>query len=342
MTATQSTHPMQLPIAPDKPWLAPLAGFSDLPFRLFCREYGAACCVTEMISAKGLIYYSPGTEALLRTTPEDMPLVVQLFGGEPDTVAKGLDMCLKRGFTHFDLNAGCGVRKVVKTGSGAALLKDMDRLVSIAEMMIARAGRGRVSVKFRLGWTKDDEVYLDLGRRLEETGAGFLTLHARYSSQGFSGTADHEKIGLLKEAVSIPVIASGDLFTAEDGVRVIRQTRADTVMFARGALNDPSIFSRYLALLRGEIPPPQNDAVYLLNMINRHAELLRRYEHEEKILMRMRSIIPRYVRCVANARALRKSITSCTSWQELEAMLKETLQAQPPVAEYSEEHHTSV
>ena len=210
-----------LPFAPDKPWLAPLAGWSDLPFRLLCRRFGAAVCCTEMISAKGLIYKSPGTAELFATCPEDGPVVVQLFGSEAPFMEAAAGQLRDKGFVWFDCNMGCSVPKVARTGSGAAMCKDIDNALSVAEALIRAAGRGRVGFKLRLGWDEPGrspaaETWRVLAPALEALGAGWLTLHPRTAKQGFTGTARWEYLSELKALVSLPVIASGDLFTAED------------------------------------------------------------------------------------------------------------------------------
>ena len=241
------THPL---IAQDKPWLAPLAGYSDLSFRLLCRSLGADVCVTEMISSKGLIYNSPGTQPILKTVAADNPLVAQLFGPDAEDMAKATVILRQMGFDYFDLNSGCPVRKVVKTGSGSALHKKPARLVELARAIVDNAEPGKVGVKMRLGWTHDDENYLDIAKELEDIGVAWITLHPRTAKQAFSGEANWEKLTALKETVSIPIIASGDLYTAHHAVECVRQTNVDGVMFARGALANPAIFDEYKALLR--------------------------------------------------------------------------------------------
>jgi tRNA-dihydrouridine synthase B len=306
-----------LPFGPDEPWLAPLAGFSDLPFRLLCREHGAAAACTEMVSAKGLVYNSPGTGPLLDTCARDTPLVVQLFGREPEFIARAMADLLGRGFALFDLNAGCSVPKVVKTGAGAALLKDPEGLLAVAGTMISAAGPGRVGVKLRLGWEAGAEVYLDLARRLEDLGAGWLTLHPRYARQGFSGRADWDALLRLRRAVSIPVLGSGDLLTAGDARDCLDRTGIAGVMFARGAIHDPAIFGR----LTGRYPPAGMGAQgggFLAGLIRRHAELVRTYGNERQALFKMRTIVPGYLRHLPGCRGLRKSLTLCTSWEALD------------------------
>lgn len=318
------TQPATLPIAADAPWLAPLAGFSDLPFRLLCREHGAAACVTEMVSAKGLCYQSPGTDDILDTTPEDAPLVVQLFGTEPEYIERAMHTLLERGYRWFDLNAGCPVRKVVKTGAGAALSRTPELLETLTRLMARIGGEGRCGVKFRRGWAAGEDNCIEVGKRLRDAGVAWLTLHPRYAKQGYSGQADWSRLSELVAAVDVPVLASGDLFSAEDGVRCVEQTGVCGVMFARGALYGPHIFSRYRALLRGETPPDRTPDE-LAEVIRRHAELSRRHLRERHALLKMRTIVPRYVKHMPGARALRGKMVHCRSWEELEALVTEFL-----------------
>ena len=351
----------ELPIRPDAPWLAPLAGWSDLPFRLLCRELGAAVCCTEMVSAKGLVYGGRNTEELLATTsPEgealedgsracDHPLVVQIFGAEAEFMDQAVRILRHRGFSWFDVNMGCSVPKVTKTGAGAAMLRDMSNALRVAGAVIEAAGPGRAGFKIRLGWDAEHEVYRELARRLADMGAGWVTLHPRYAVQGFSGTPRHSAVAELVEELPVPVLASGDLFTAADGIRVIRETGAASVMYARGALRNPAIFTRHRELvsrgaLEGELPPasglccaadgvldPQHacdvldalpaDRAELASVIRRHAVLARRYAPQHALL-KMRTFVPRYVKNLDGARALRQEIVSCSDWDTLNDILE--------------------
>ncbi|NJB67056.1 tRNA-dihydrouridine synthase B [Desulfobaculum xiamenense] len=320
----EKRHPL---IAKDSPWLAPLAGFSDLPFRLLCREHGCSVACTEMVSAKGLVYGGPGTGNLLDTSPQDTPLVVQLFGAEPEFIEKAMGILLERGYEYFDLNSGCPVKKVTKTGAGAALHNDVDRLEAIVAVM-AKLAPGRTGVKFRLGWAAGEENYLEIGKRMEQAGASWLSLHPRHAKQGYSGTANWDALAELVGAVETPVIASGDLFTAEDGVRCIEETGVSGVMFARGALYGPHIFERFRALMHGETPiTPDGPAI--ADMIRRHAELAREYFQGRKALVKMRTIVPRYVRDTPGSRILRSRVVACTSWEELDEIVTDFLCRQP-------------
>lgn len=311
-----------LPFESDSPWLAPLAGFSDLPFRLLCREQGCAAACTEMVSAKGLLYGNQGTKRLLATHPLDRPLVVQLYGPEPQSVGLAMEILLTRGHRYFDLNAGCSVPKVVKTGSGAALLRTPENLVRIVGRMVEICGAGNVGVKMRLGWKAGEGDLQDLGRRLEDAGAGWLTLHPRWAVQGFSGSARWDCLRDLRTAVAVPVIASGDLFTAEDACRCLDSTGVDAVMFARGALWDPSIFGKFLAL-RGRPGPEVSASGHCLALARRHMLLSRELLPDHRALLVMRTIVPRYLRSLPGVRELRRRMTTLTSWEELEDLLGE-------------------
>lgn len=298
----------------DAPWLAPLAGFSDLPFRLLCREHGCAVAVTEMVSAKGLIYESPGTADLLRTCAEDTPLVVQLFGSEESFLVRTIERLRQAGYTHFDLNCGCSVRKVVKTGSGAALLREPEHLLRLAGPLIRACAPGSMGFKIRLGWK--EPVYLPLTTALEDLGAAWITMHPRFGSQGFTGNADWSHLARLKRYLSIPVIASGDLFSAEDAARCMEQTGVDGLMFARGALNDPEIFSRYLALRRGDAPEPKTHA-RALALVRRLSQLYSAYGMDRQGLLKMRTLVPRFLKGLPGARELRRDIVFCTTWDQV-------------------------
>jgi tRNA-dihydrouridine synthase B len=312
-----------LPIGRRHPWLAPLAGFSDLPFRLLCREYGAAVCVTEMASAKGLVCGSPGTADLLITTPEDRPLVVQLFGAEAPILAKAVGLLRDRGFAWFDLNMGCSVPKVLRQGAGAAMLNNTRDALKAARAMIGAAGFGMAGFKLRLC---PDEARTPFPRlkefalRLQDMGAGWLALHPRTARQGFGGCANRDALKELAECLTIPLMASGDLMKARDGVRCLDETGVDGLMYARGALRNPTVFTAHLRLCRKEPPMPQN-ADFLRAVVSRHIALARGLTQGKTYLWKMRAILPRYVRGLPGARALRDRLCQSGDWHDVEKAL---------------------
>ena len=309
-----------LPIAPDKPWLAPLAGYSDLPFRLLCRTWGCNAACTEMISAKGLFYSSENTMDLLRTCSSDFPLIVQVYGSELNSISKAMDRLLEMGFKYFDLNCGCSVRKVTKTGSGAALLRNPSLLVDMIAVMAEKAGRNNVGVKMRIGWNNDQPVYLDLAEPLAGAGAGWITLHPRTAVQMFSGRADWQALKKLKEVSKVPVVASGDLYTAEDALNCVKQTGVDTVMFARGALMDPAIAMRYLNLLQERADLPRNK-LFVHQLCMQTIAHYRRFSSSPRTALKLRSLLPRIIRSLPGARDLRQRIIKCKDWKEMEEAL---------------------
>ncbi|NDV17966.1 tRNA-dihydrouridine synthase family protein [Pseudodesulfovibrio sp. JC047] len=319
-------------ITPDAPWLAPLAGYSDLPFRLLSKQFGCGVRCSEMVSVKGLAFKNAGTKRLLATCPEDDPMVLQLFGAEKSYFEPVMEKLIGMGYRNFDLNAGCPVRKVLKSGSGVKLMDDLDTLVALAEIMVKKVAEhsdtGRVGVKFRLGFNKGEEVFIDLAKRLEAIGVDWVTMHPRYGKQMFAGTANWSKLADLKRAISIPVVGSGDLFTAEDGIRCIEETGIDAIMFARGALYDPSIFARFVALRHGT-PLPARDGQFLAEIVREHIRLTREYEGDDRSFRKIRSIIPRYAKGLKGIRALRGSLLQCETWEDLEEAASDIARMEP-------------
>lgn len=325
----------EIVISPYHPWLAPLSGFSDLPFRLVCRRQGCGVTVTEMVSAKGLFYNFDNTMKYLETTEEDSPLVVQLFGEDPKCIGNAVSTLLKKGYKYFDLNAGCPVKKVTKTGSGAALLKDLKRLKSILMSMIDAAGENRVGVKIRLGWNKDSPVYLEIGEMASKLNIAWIGFHPRYAKEGFSGKAKWECIKKLKENTDVPVIASGDLFSAKDGLNCIINTKADSVMFARGALKDPLIFKEYKMLLKKcsmfnvqssmvneEKLHDINYWLLKIDVIKTHIELIKKYGRDKNPIFRLRGILARYLRGFDRSKFYREMAVKVNSWEEVNRLLQ--------------------
>ncbi|MDP2853721.1 MAG: tRNA dihydrouridine synthase DusB [Smithellaceae bacterium] len=225
----------------DKALLAPLAGITNLPFRLIARELGCELCFTEMISANGLIRESVKTNEYLRTCPEDQPLGVQLFGADPHIMAQAAAIVAGCHPDFIDINMGCPVRKVVKTGSGAMLMKDpilAGRIIAA----VVKSVNVPVTVKIRSGWSRSSINAGEMARIAEDAGAAAIIVHGRTADQGFSGHADWGVIAQVKSAVKIPVIGNGDIWQPEDAFKMRTQTGCDAVMVGRGALGNPWIF----------------------------------------------------------------------------------------------------
>ena len=255
-----------------KALLAPLAGITNLPFRLIARQFGCGLCFTEMISANGLIRESDKTIHYLATRPEDRPLGVQLFGSEPSIVAEAAVRVARLQPDCIDINMGCPVRKVIKTGSGAALMKN-PLLVGRMITATVKAVFVPVTVKIRAGWSPGSVNAVEIARIIEDAGAAAVTVHGRTADQGFSGHADWEVIARVKQAVHIPVIGNGDIWQAKDAVRMLRETGCDAVMVGRGALGNPWIFKGIDQMLSGGETAAEPTLHQRFEIIKKHWEM---------------------------------------------------------------------
>jgi tRNA-dihydrouridine synthase B len=253
-------------------FLSPMAGVTDIPFRVLCKEMGCALVFTEMVSAKGLQYKSRRTEKMLEVAPAEKPIGVQLFGNDPAVIAgicAGFNandsICL------IDINMGCPVRKVVNRGEGAALMKDPALAVKILSEA-KKASNKPVTVKFRKGFDEKNINGVEFAKEMEQAGADALVIHGRTRQQLYSGKADWEIIKKIKESVSVPVIGNGDIFTHADALRMLKETGCDGVMVGRGALGNPWIFREILQALAGaavELPTEEERA----DMFIRHLDM---------------------------------------------------------------------
>ena len=237
--------------------LAPLAGITHLPFRLLAREAGCALVCTEMVSADGLARGSPHTLPYLRSLPAEKPLAVQIFGSDPGIMAAAAARVEESGADVVDINFGCAVRKVVRTGAGVALMRTPKRAESVLQA-VRQAVRIPVTIKIRSGWNPTGREALAIGAIAEGCGVDAVTIHPRTAAQKFSGRADWNLIATLKRAVRIPVIGNGDIRSAEDAERMMAETGCDAVMIGRRAVGDPRMFTAVIARLRGQPPPPED------------------------------------------------------------------------------------
>jgi tRNA-dihydrouridine synthase B len=233
-----------------KALLAPLAGISNLPFRLIARSFGCVLAYTEMISANGLIRNTDKTFEYLKTCAEDKPLGMQIFGADPESMARAACIACERGADLIDINMGCPVKKVIKTGAGAILMKYPGVVARIINT-VKKAVPIPVTVKIRSGWSRSSINAVEIARIAEDSGADAVTVHGRTADQGYSGQADWKVIAAVKESLHIPVIGNGDIWQPQDAVRMMAQTSCDAVMVGRGVLGNPWIFTGINQLLAG-------------------------------------------------------------------------------------------
>ena len=260
-------------------FLAPLAGVSDRPFRAICRSMGASFAYTEMVSAHGLVHGSLQTESYLDREPDEEPFAVQIFASEPDVLARGAAVAVAAGAGMIDVNMACPVKKVCGTGAGAALGRD-PRQVEAAVRAIRSAVPVPVTVKIRAGWDEAELNCVDVARAAEAGGAAAVALHGRTRAQLYSGRARWELIRAVKEAVSIAVLGSGDVWSADDALRMRAETGCDAVLVARGACGNPWIFRELRAAERGEPRPPPPTREEWVGTVLRHVRL--QIEHRQR------------------------------------------------------------
>lgn len=298
--------------------LAPMAGITDLPYRLIMKRFGAGLVFTEMVSANGLFFGGMATEDLLKTTPEERPLGVQLFGDDPGRLADAV----RRVEPHanlIDINCGCPVRKVVGSGSGSALLRDPAKVARIVAAA-RQATSLPLTVKLRSGWEETQRNYLEVARVAVDEGVDAVTLHPRTRSQMFGGRADWTEIARLKEAVAVPVIASGDLFTADDALAVLGQTGCDAVMVARGGYGNPWLVRQILDRLAGR--PEQLPTIEdRLTVAREHFELFLEIYGPQRTVVHMRKHLCWYVRGAEHAAIFRAEVNRTASIAGLRDLL---------------------
>jgi nifR3 family TIM-barrel protein len=285
--------------------LAPMAGITNLPVRLLARDQGASLCFTEMVSSDGLIREGKKSFELLKSSGDDRPLGIQIFGDDPETLAESARL-VEEECDLIDINMGCPVRKVVNGGAGSAILREPARAGEIIGR-VRKAVSLPLTVKIRAGWNSDQPAFLEIARIAEAEGCDAITLHPRARTQMFGGKADWSMIAELKRALKIPVIGSGDLFTSRDVVSMLESTGCDGAMIARGSLGYPWIFRESLNLLKGEETQPPSMKERLEAALN-HLEIFIAIAGDRRAIREMRKHLAWYSRGVPGAAKFRAMI----------------------------------
>ena len=300
--------------------LAPMAGVTDLPFRVLCHEQGAGLSCMEMVSAKAIFYDNKNTEDLLEISPAEKFVSLQLFGSDPDIISRMAARIEERPFDILDINMGCPVPKVVNNGEGSALMKNPRLAGEIIEKTV-RAIKKPVSVKIRKGFTAESINAAELAHIAAESGAAAVTVHGRTRSQFYAGKADWDIIAAVKAAVRIPVIGNGDVFDGESAAAMLAHTGCDGVMIGRAARGNPWIFRQIAAYLTDDTVISKPQGAEIAGMIRKHTELMIQHKGEHTALREMRKHIAWYTGGLPHSAALRRRACAIGSVAELEELL---------------------
>ena len=302
--------------------LAPMAGVTDLPFRLLCKEYGAGLLCMEMVSAKAIYYNNKNTELLMEIHPEEKPVSLQLFGSDPDIISEMAKKIEEKPFDILDINMGCPVPKVVNNGEGSALMKN-PKLVEEIVTKTVKAIKKPVTVKIRKGFDEEHVNAVEIAKIAEGCGAAAVAVHGRTREQYYAGEADWDIIAKVKEAVSIPVIGNGDVTDVDSAVRLQKQTNCDGIMIGRGARGNPWIFEELNHYFKtGEILP-RPDKEQIKQTILRHGELQMQYKGEYTAVREMRKHVAWYTGGLPHSAALRRKINEVESMEALRELIEE-------------------
>lgn len=297
--------------------LAPMAGVTDLPFRLLCKEQGAGLLCMEMVSAKAVHYNNKNTEALMEIHPDEQPVALQLFGSEPDIMAETAARIEERPFAILDVNMGCPVPKVVNNHEGSALMKE-PKLVGEIVTALVKAIRKPVTVKIRKGFDDDHVNAVEIAKIIEASGAAAIAVHGRTREQYYSGKADWDIIRQVKEAVSIPVIGNGDVTDAVSAKKMMDETGCDGIMIGRASRGNPWIFKEITQYLDTGILPERPSMEEVRNTILRHAALQLEFKGEYTGIREMRKHVAWYTAGYPHSAKLRRMVNEMETFAELE------------------------
>jgi len=304
-------------------YMAPMAGVTDLPYRTILHEMGAGLTVTEMVSAKAILYKNKNTEELMTRGGDGEPVAVQLFGSDPEIMSDIAHQIEDR-FEIIDVNMGCPVGKIVNNHEGSDLMNHPDLAYEILSRMVDKC-HVPITVKFRKGFSKEDDTAVEFARMAEKAGVSAVTVHGRTRSQMYAGKADWDVIRRVKEAVSIPVFGNGDIFEPEDAKRMIDETNCDGVAIARGAQGNPWLVKRTIHYLETGELLPKPEIPEIIEMIHKHTELMRDIKGEFTTVREMRKHISWYTEGLPNSSRLRAKVNTVDSIEKLYELVDKLL-----------------